>query len=120
MMRTILLIAFLAVLGLGAWLFLREDGLLEQVTEARVAEALISNGVPPVMTQCMAPRLVDRLSISQLRALERAKRQAGESAIPLSTREAMARLERINDREAVEQLVIVAGGCGFELMLKRR
>lgn len=104
-------------IGLGAWFLLRDDGVVEQVTEARVAEVLIDNGVPPVMTQCMAPRLVDRLSISQLRALERIAPQDGEGAVPTTTDAALDRFRRVDDREAVEQLVLVAGGCGIEIGL---
>ncbi len=120
MLRGLFILGLAIVLGGGAWLVLRDDGVLEQVTAARVEQALLDNRVPEPMAACMGPRLADRLSISQLRALERAKPQEGESTIPLSTGEAMARLRRIDDREAVEQVVVVAGGCGFELMLQGR
>jgi hypothetical protein len=112
---------WLVILGIGlvAYLFLRDDGALERVTAARVEQALVDNRVPMPMAGCMGPRLADRLTISQLRALERARPQEDESAIPLSTGEAMARLERIDDRDAVEQVAIVAGGCGFDLMMRK-
>jgi len=116
-LRNILILLLVFAIGLGAWFLLRDDGLVEEVTEARVAEALIDNGVPPVMTQCMAPRLVDRLSIGQLRALERIAPDAGEGALPTSTDEALDRFRRVGDQQAVEQLVIVAGGCGIEIGL---
>ena len=119
MLRGLFILGLAIVLGGGAWFALRDDGVLEQVTAARVEQALLDNRVPEPMAACMGPRLADRLSISQLRALERAKPQAGESTIPLSTGEAMARLRRVDDREAVEQVVLVAGGCGFDMMLKR-
>ncbi|QFT77172.1 hypothetical protein [Erythrobacter sp. THAF29] len=118
-MRKIAILMLVALLGLGAWMFFREDGLLEQVTEARVEQALLDNSVPPEMASCMAPRLVDRLSIGQLRKLERMAPQDGETAIPLSMGEAMARLRRVDDREAVETLVRAGGTCGFDLMIKR-
>ena len=120
MLRGLFILGLAIVLGGGAWFFLRDDGALEQVTAARIEQALLDNRVPEPMAACMGPRLADRLTINQLRALERAKPQDGESAIPLSTGEAMARLRRIDDREAVEQVVVVAGGCGFDLMLRRR
>ncbi|MEM7781403.1 MAG: hypothetical protein AAF697_13525 [Pseudomonadota bacterium] len=119
-MRFLVILILVFGIGLGAWFFLREDGVLEQVTEERVEQALLDNYVPAPMAQCMAPRLVDRLSVDQLLKLERFAAQEGESRIPTSTGEAMARFRRVDDREAVEQLVIVAGGCGIDLMLERR
>lgn len=116
-MRNIVILVLVFLIGLGAWLFLREDGLMEQVTEARVAEALLDNGVPPVMTQCMAPRLVDRLSIDQLRKLERIAPGKGEPALPTSTDAALERIQRVDDDQAVEQLALVAGRCGIEIGL---
>ena len=118
MLRGLFILARAVVLGGGAYFVLKDDGVLEQVTADRVEQALLDNRVPAPMAACMGERLADRLTISQLRALERAKPQEGESTIPLSTGEAMARLRRIEDREAVEQVVVTAGGCGFELMLQ--
>ena len=117
-MRTVVILLALLVIGGGAWFVLRDDGMLEQVTAARVEQALLDNRVPPEMAGCMAPRLADRLSINQLRKLERIKPQEGESRVPLSTGEAMARLRRVDDREAVETVVTVAGGCGVEMMIQ--
>lgn len=118
-MRFLLILILVFGIGIGAWVFLREDGVLEQVTEQRVEQALLANHVPTPMAECMAPRLVDRLSINQLMKLERLAAEEGESRIPTSTGEAMARFRRVDDREAVEQLVRVAGGCGFDLMMQR-
>lgn len=120
MLRGLFILGLAIVLGGGAYFVLRDDGVLEQVTAQRIEQALLDNRVPPPMAACMGERLADRLSISQLRALERAKPQEGESTLPLSTGEAMARLRRVDDREAVEQVVVTAGSCGFDLMMKRR
>lgn len=117
-MRKIAVLLVVVLLAMGAWMFFRDDGLLDQVTEARVEQALLDNRVPPAMASCMAPRLVDELSINQLRKLERAAPQDGETRIPLSMGEAMARLRRIDDRQAVETVVMVGGGCGFDLMMQ--
>ena len=120
MLRTVLLVGVALLVGAGVtFLIMRDDGALEQVTAQRSEQALVDNRVPAPMAACMAPRLADRLSISQLRARERAKPQGGESTVPLSTGEAMARLRRIDDREAVGQVVMTAGGCGFDLMMQR-
>ena len=119
MRRLLVIVLVLAAIAGAAWFLLRDGGVVEQVTEARVETALLHNGFPKPMAECMAPRLVDRLSIAQLKKLERLGAQEGETAIPLSTGEAMARLRRVEDREAVEALVTVGGGCGFDLMMER-
>ena len=92
-MRITLLLVAIVVLGVGGWLAFRDGGLLNQVTEERVADALILNGVPVGMAECMAPRLTERLSISQLRQPENLK--------------------------PVEQLAIVGTRCGVDSRLKR-
>ena len=117
-MRNIIILLLVFAIGLGSWFVLRDGGLLDRVTEDRVEQVLLANGVPVPMTECMAPRLVDRLSIEQLRKLERLAPEAGEEQIPTSTGEAMARFRRVDDNEAVEQLVRVAGGCGIEIGLE--
>lgn len=116
-MRYVLLFV-LFLLGLGAFYVLGGEKLVEKVTEARVEQALVDNGVPARMSACMAPRLVDRLTIRQLRKLERFAPEEGESRVPLSTGEAMARLRRVDDRQAVEEVVVVAGGCGIDIGLE--
>jgi hypothetical protein len=118
-MRFLLILFGVFLIGLAAWFFLREDGVVEQVTEARIEAALTANGVPQGMSECMADRLVDRLSLTQLRKLERAAPQDGESRIPVSTDDALARLRRVDDEEAVEQVVITATRCGAEALFDR-
>ena len=118
-MRSLFILLAIVLIAVGAWFVLRDDGVLEQVTKARVEEALLANRVPAPMAECMAPRLADQLTIFQLKKLERFAPQEGETRVPLSTGEAMARLRRIDDREAVETVVTVAGGCGVELMMQR-
>ena len=113
----VLILCAFALAG-GAWFLFRDDGVIEKVTAERIEQALLDNRVPPKLAACMAPELADRLSITQLLKLERAKPQAGESTLPLSTGEAMARLRRIADRQAVEQVVIVAGKCSFGVLRK--
>lgn len=102
----------------GGYLLFSRDGVVEQVTEARVEQALLNNGLPVPMAECMAPRLVDRLTITQLRKLERFAPQEGEGSVSSSTGEALGRLRRVDDREAIETVVTVAGGCGFDLMMQ--
>lgn len=114
-MRFLFIMLLVLAFGVGVYYVFRGDGMLERVTEQRVEQALLDNGVPANMSECMAPRLVDRLSIAQLRKLERLAPEEGENRVPLSTGEAMARIRRVDDRDAVEQVVRVAGGCGLEI-----
>ena len=46
-------------------------GCVEKIVESRVRDALVDNGVSEMTADCMARRMVDRLSIAQLRRLER-------------------------------------------------
>lgn len=116
-MRNILILLAVLGIGVGAYFLLRDDGVIEQVTEAQVESALLANGLPAPMAECMAPRLTDRLSINQLRKLQRMAPQEGEGALPTSTTQALERLRRVDDDEAVEQLVRTGTTCGIELMM---
>ena len=113
----LLIMAVVALLGIGAWFVFKPEGLLQQVTEERVEKALLNNGVPMPMAGCMAPRLTDRLTIDQLRNLEKMAPEKGESTFPMGPNEALTRLRRVGDDEAVEQLVRVAAGCGIRQVL---
>ena len=113
--KKLLILILVLALGVGAWIWF---GGLDKVTEARVKTVLLDNGVPETMADCMAPRMVERLSINQLRKLERAAPQDGESAVPLSTQDALARIRRIDDNEAVEVTVTAAGVCVVETALE--
>ncbi len=112
MKRLIIMLLVLAI-GIGAYFVLRDDGLLEQVTETRVEQALLANGVPEDLATCMAPRMVDKLSINQLRKLERLAPEEGEGRLPTSPRQALARLNRVDDEEAVRVLVSTGTTCGL-------
>ncbi|MEO0643979.1 MAG: hypothetical protein AAFY47_11280 [Pseudomonadota bacterium] len=99
-----------------AWLFLRDDGFIEQVTAARVEQVLLSHGVPDSMAACMAPKLADRLSIEQLEKLNRIAPRDGEFTVPVSAMEALKRMRRVEDGDAVEQLARVSTVCGYEVL----
>ncbi len=116
-MRFLIILLVVFGIGIGAWFLLRDDGVVEQVTQARVEQALIANGVPDPMADCMSERLVDRLSINQLLKLERLAPQEGEARLPQSMGDAMDRLNRVEDNEAVKQLVRAGSGCGIQMGL---
>ena len=70
-------------------------GCIEKIAESRVKSALLDAGLSERNSSCMAERMVDRLSISQLRKLENLKPRKGEpvkleaGAGPLPTRDAV-------------------------------
>ena len=115
-MRNIVILLVALAIGIAGYFVLRDDGVLEQVTAARVETALVANGVPGNLAECMAPRLADRLSIAQLRKLEAIAPHEGEGKVPASFDEARARIERIDDPEGTEQLVIVSARCAIGLI----
>lgn len=117
MKRVLILVVIVAALGAAAWWLLREDGMVERVTEARVESALLANGVPAPLADCMAQKLTDKLSIVQLKRLERLAPADGETALPGSGEEALDRLRRVEDDAAVEALVRAGTSCGFELLV---
>ncbi len=114
-MRKLIVLLLVVALAVGAWIYF---GGLDRVTQTRVQTALTDAGVPETLATCMAPRMVDRLSLNQLRKLERMGPQDGETVVPLSSAEALARLRRVDDPEAVEMTVRAAGGCALESMLE--
>lgn len=117
MRLTAVLVAIL-LLGAGGWFVFRDGGLLNHVTEERVADALLLNGVPVPMAECMAPKLTERLSIGQLRSLEKLAPLEGEERMPSSLSGALERLNRVEDSEAVKQLAVVSARCGSESLLR--
>ncbi len=112
-MRRLVIFLVVFAIGIGAYFVLRDDGLLEQVTETRVEQALLANGVPENLAACMAPRMTDKLSINQLRKLERLAPEEGEGRLPSSPGQALARLRRVDDDEAVRVLISSGTTCGL-------
>ena len=114
-MRYLLLfLVFLA--GLGAFWVLGGEKLLEKVTEARVEQALLDNGAPQPLASCMAGKLVDTLTIEQLLKLEKLAPGEGEARVPLSRREVIERLNRVDDPEAVRALAGAGAGCSLSII----
>lgn len=117
-MRMLAIVLAIGLIGLGVWVFTRDGGVLERVTEERVEGALLANGLPAPMAECMAEKLVDKLSISQLQKLEKLGPQGGESRIPETGAAAVERLRRVEDSEAVSALISSATTCGIASMRK--
>lgn len=110
MKRGLILLAVLLVAGVVAWL---SFGGLDRVTESRIESILTEKGVPPATAACMAGRMVDRLTLPQLRKLERMGAQDGETQVPTSLAEFVARVRRIDDPEAIEVTASSAAYCAI-------
>lgn len=111
------ILVVIVLLAIGGWLVFRDGGFLNQVTEERVEDALLANGVPVSMAACMAPQLTERLSIAQLRKLERLGPEEGESRLPESAGDALERFRRVEDEEAVKALAVVGTRCGVDSLI---
>ena len=110
-MRFLLGLVLLVVLGVGAWLYW--GGGMQVVTERSVRVALVEAGVPESQAECMAPRMTERLTPQQLRRLERVAPQEGEAKLPRNAGDALDRIRRVDDPEAVEVTIRAAAACTF-------
>ena len=84
-------------------------GCVSRIAESRVRAALIANGLPARTADCMAERMVDRLSIGQLRKLERL-RGLGESRTPMAF---VAKVRSVGDSEALAVVTSSAAVCAL-------
>lgn len=107
------LVVLAAVMVAGWWL---QSGGLERVTTERVEEALLTAGAPRPLAECMAPRMTEKLTITQLRKLEGLRAEQGEAPMLTSPFGLMARIERVGDPEAIEVTARAAAGCAFQLI----
>lgn len=112
-MRRFLFPAIMLIVLTGVvWLW---TGGGQRVTAARVESALVANGVSQRQATCMARDMAERLSIGQLRKLERLKAQEGEAAIPRAPGEFLARMRRVDDPEAIRVTARAAATCALGL-----
>lgn len=84
-----------------------------RMAEDRVRDELVAAGLPAGMAECMAGRMTERLSLIQLRKLERLRPEEGEADIPLSIPEFIERTRRVQDPEVVEVAATAAAVCAF-------
>lgn len=90
-------------------------GCAQTIAEGRVRSALVEAGLSQSDSACMAQRMVDRLTIAQLRKLERLKARAGEAQRPATLSEYIERVRRVGDAEVVAVTVSSAGLCAAGL-----
>lgn len=80
-------------------------GCVERIAESRVRSALLDAGLSPRNADCMAHRMVDRLSIGQLRKLEALR---GEKR---SLAEYVVAVRRVGDAEVLGVTASSAALC---------
>lgn len=88
-------------------------GCVEKIAESRVRSVLVEAGLSDRNADCMAVRMVDRLSIGQLKKLEALKARKGER--PLTIGEYLERVRRVGDAEVVAVTASSAGLCAAGL-----
>jgi hypothetical protein len=93
--RTLLLAALLAA----------SAGCVDRIAESRVRSVLVNGGVPERTADCMAGRMVDRLSIGQLRKLERLR------GPKRSLDDYLAAVARVGDAEVIGVTASSAALC---------
>ena len=81
--------------------------------ETRVRTALIEAGLSQRVAGCMAERMVDRLSITQLRRLQSLSSLKGERVEELSVSELLRRVRALNDPEIVRVVTSAGIGCAI-------
>jgi len=96
-------------------LMLATGGCVQKIAESRVRSALVDAGLSDKNASCMAGRMVDRLTIGQLRKLEALKARAGEGERPLTVGEYLERVRRVGDSEVIAVTASSAGLCAVGL-----
>lgn len=110
MRKLILGLLLIAMLGAGA-LF---TGLANPLVEMQVKGALTQSGIGEKRAECMAQRMVKRLTLGQLWKLRQGMAaQPGEPENGYGLGELIKRLDRVNDGEAVAVLTTSAGLCAI-------
>ena len=96
-------------------LMLATGGCVQKIAESRVRSALVDAGLSDKNASCMAGRMVDRLTIGQLRKLEALKARAGERERPVTVGEYLERVRRVGDSEVIAVTASSAGLCAVGL-----
>ena len=91
------------------------SGCVQKIAESRVRSALVDAGLSSKNADCMAGRMVDRLTIAQLRKLEALKAKAGEREQPVTISEYLERVRRVGDSEVIAVTASSAGLCAVGL-----
>ncbi|MBX7483676.1 hypothetical protein [Qipengyuania qiaonensis] len=111
-MKRIVVIVVLLLLVAGV-LWATIGGGFQGSVEDRLEEEMVAAGLPQPMAECLAGRMSERLSVSQLRQLENLRPEEGEADIPLSVAEFLERVRRVDDPEVLEVAASSAAICAF-------
>ena len=90
-------------------------GCAQTIAQPRVRSALEGAGLSPAHAECMAKRMVDRLTIEQLRKLEALGPRDGEPRRPVGLADFVERVRRVGDAEVVAVTATSAGLCAAGL-----
>lgn len=108
-----------AALGAAACALLL-TGCVSRIAESRVESALLKAGLSERNAACMAERMVDRLSISQLRKLEALRGKPGEPIKPRTLRQYVERVRAVGDAEVLAVTSTSAALCATGLANEAR
>lgn len=91
-----------------------QTGLANPIVQWRVESALVESGVSEERAECMAGRMVDRLSIGQLLNLQSGMAALeGEAEQPQNLGDLIRRIRRVDDGEAIAVVTTSAGLCAI-------
>ena len=107
-----LIIGLLLIIALGAGALF--SGLANPLVEMQVKYALVQSGIGESRAECMAERMVKRLTLGQLWKLRQGMAaQDGEPEAGYGLGELIKRLDRVDNGEAVAVLTTSAGLCAI-------
>ena len=81
--------------------------------ESRVQTALMDAGISRPVAGCMAERMVDRLSIDQLRQIKSLSKLGGRSVEAMSIAELLHRVRALGDPEILAVVSRAGLGCAI-------
>ena len=91
------------------------SGCVSVIAESRVESALLEAGLSERNAECMAERMVDRLTIPQLRKLEALRGKQGEPVRPRTLRQFVERVRGVGDSEVIAVTASSAALCASGL-----
>ena len=101
--------------GLACCAALLLTGCVSVIAESRVESALLKAGLSERNAACMAERMVDRLTIAQLRKLEKLRGKNGEPMKPRTLRQFVERVRAVGDSEVLAVTASSAALCATGL-----
>jgi hypothetical protein len=101
--------------GLACCAALLLSGCVSMIAESRVESALLKAGLSERNAACMAERMVDRLTIAQLRKLEKLRGKKGEPMRPRTLKQFVERVRAVGDSEVLAVTASSAALCATGL-----